>query len=129
MVPTVTPYHPLNTLLTDEHLYHWSPRERRKGIERRGLVPGSRSLQGNWKPPYVAFSLNPTQAWRLVSVRTDLVYPLWDLWSVAVYDLPHYEMLFDHYLDSNRQFIYEVRVYERLFKRNVNWVAERRIYV
>lgn len=124
------PYHPLETLLTDDRLYHWSPRERRKSIERRGLVPGSRSLQGDWKPPYIAFSLDPVRAWGLVSNRSGYTPdPIWDLWSVDVYNVPHYEMLYDHYLDSSRRYIYEVRVYERLFKRHVTWVAERGVDV
>lgn len=120
-------YHPLDTLLDDEKLYHWSPRERRKGIECRGLAPGSRGLQGNWKPPYVAFSLDPVMAWGLVSNRIDPPPPIWDLWAVNVYNIEHRELLFDHYLDSKRPYIYEIRVYERIFKRNVIWVAERKV--
>lgn len=120
--------HPLRTLLDDEDLYHWSPRERRKSIERRGLQPGSRSLQGAWRPPYIALSRDPIMAWTLVLRKGETDHlTTWDLWSVSVYDLAHYEMLYDHYPDTGRQFIHEVRVYDRIYKRDLNWVGERTI--
>lgn len=114
---------PLN--VEPENLYHWSPRERRPSILRLGLVPGRLSRCGNWRPPYVAFSDEPVLAWRLSGALDD-GEGWWDLWQVETAVLHGYEVIFDHDPDTGQHFPKEFRVYERTYKRDVVWVAERR---
>lgn len=104
-----------------EVFYHWSHRERRSSIERRGLLPGQWSRDRLWRPPYVCLAPTPLVGWTLsggMRYRHDTT--LWDLWEVYVGDQTGYEEL---YYDSGS--VKEIRVYERIFKRNVKWLAER----
>lgn len=106
-------------------LYHWSPTSRRGQINRRGLVPGSRSVDGLWKPPYVCFADSPSLAWGLsggMPGRSDEV-PSWDLWMMWS-DVPSgmEEIPFD---EPGR--VREYRVYERIFKRDLWYVATRTV--
>lgn len=110
--------------VADLLLYHWSPRSRRQSIERSGFVPGSRSLQGDWRPPYVCFSDDPVLAWAL----SGAIHPeieQWDLWAVHPDDVGQWEIIFDTYVSSGRHYIKEYRVYHRVFKRHLNYVASR----
>jgi hypothetical protein len=45
-------------------VYHWAPISRRKSIQRRGLVVGSRCVvrTPGWKPTYLCFSDSPSYA-------------------------------------------------------------------
>ncbi len=102
-------------------LYHWSPSGRRKSIERRGLVPSSMSVDRAWKPPYVAYSDSPSMAW----VLSGVVHPevaSWDLWMTWSNVPTGLEIM---PLDIDREVIKEVRVYERVFKRDLWFVGSR----
>lgn len=108
-------------------LYHWSPTANRRGIERHGLTPGKKTLQGDWRPPYVAFSDEPRLAWFLSGAMWPDVSS-WDLWMVyneAQTSYDHFEVITDTYPDSGRHFIKEYRIYTRIFKRDVDYVATR----
>jgi hypothetical protein len=104
-------------------LFHWSPTARRNQINRRGLVPGSRSVDGLWKPPFVCFADSPSLAWALSgqTSRGQAIksWDLWQMWSDVPTGLE--ELLFDD--DPGR--IKEYRVYERIYKRDLWYVATR----
>lgn len=70
-------------------LYHWSPRNRRDGIKRRGLKIGSRHAvhSPGWKATYLCFSDSPSWAWAH-SGQTSHEPGEWDLWMVWSHDLP-----------------------------------------
>lgn len=72
----------------DTTLYHWSPAARRKGIARSGLIPGKLSVDRLWRPPYVAFALNPRAAWQM-SGEIHPEIPSWDLWVVYITSIDH----------------------------------------
>lgn len=110
--------------LADLCLYHWAPRERRKQILKMGLVPGSRSVSGDWKPPYVCFSDDPLLAWTL-SGKIHPEIEKWDLWMVFGTTPSHWELILDTYVNTGRHYIKEYRVYERIKKRNVIYIASR----
>lgn len=101
-------------------LYHWSPTGRRKQIIRRGLVPHSRPVQGTWRAPYVCFHDTPARAWALSGARGHSV-PSWDLWMMwsnrapTLKALPGWEPGVPH----------EYRVYGRVYKRDLWYVATR----
>ena len=97
-------------------LYHWSPVERRQGIRRQGLKPGSRSLNNLWRPPYVCLSPSPSQAWGL---RGDTEIPEWDLWTVWS------NRIGKHTIVREDGAVKEYRVYERIYKRDLWFVGTR----
>lgn len=107
-------------------LYHWSPTYRRKGIERKGFMPGSKSIDGMWKPPFVCFSDEPVLAWSL-SGRMYPEVPSWDLWMVYADDASPYECILDTYVDTGRHYVKEYRVYHRIFKRDIHYIATKAI--
>lgn len=43
-------------------LYHWSPQRNRESIEQHGLLPGSLSNDGAWRPPHVCLGESPAEA-------------------------------------------------------------------
>ena len=110
--------------LADLCFYHWSPSARRKGILRSGFLPGSRSLQGDWRPPFTCFADDALLAWNL-SGRLHPEVVEWDLWMCYPEDVERWEAIFDTYYDTGRHFIKEYRVYHRIFKRHVHYVASR----
>ena len=86
------------------------------------------SLQGDWRPPYVALSDEPLLAWQL-SGRMFPDVPSWDLWLVYHEAQSSYdgcEIITDTYPDTGRTFVKEYRVYTRIFKRDVAYVATRK---
>jgi hypothetical protein len=107
--------------------FHWSPASVRPRIEHDGFLPGSWSLGREWRPPYVCFSDNPQTAWNL----SGDIHPeirVWDLWQTWSYLTRGYEIIFDHYLDKERgwtEYAKEYRVYDRIWKRNIWFVATR----
>lgn len=108
-------------------LYHWSPTRNRKSIERRGLDVGVRSLQGDWRPPYVCFSDDPQLAWILSGQMWPEVES-WDLWLCHFNNqtsFDHYEIITDTFVDSGRHYVKEYRIYTRVFKRDLVYVATR----
>jgi hypothetical protein len=104
-------------------LFHWAPVERRAGITRSGLVPGKRSIDRLWRPPFVCFSTSPSLAW-VLSAAIHPEIPLWDLWCTWSTRLTGYELLFDHDSDGD-SFLKEVRVYERIYKRDIWFIGTR----
>lgn len=109
-------------------LYHWSPSSNRASIEKYGLRTHRKTLQGDWRPPYICFSNDPMVAWSL----SGNMFPdieLWDLWCVHMpsqTSFEHYEICTDTYPETGRHFIKEYRIYTRVFKRDLSYVATRR---
>lgn len=108
-------------------LYHWTPSTNRARIKKRGLVPGSLSLQGEWRPPHICFSDEPNLAWILSGdIHRDI--PDWDLW-MCYFDnqtsFEAYEIITDTYPDTGRTFVKEYRIYTRIFKRDLIYVGSR----
>jgi hypothetical protein len=102
-------------------LFHWSPTTRRRSIQRTGLVPSSRSVDGLWRPPYVCYADDPMLAWALSGDFHPEVdsWDLWQTWS----DVPRgYERI---EFDGDTDRVKEYRVYERVFKRDLRYVATR----
>lgn len=104
-------------------LFHWSPTSRRGQINRRGLVPGSRSVDGLWKPPYVCFAESPSLAWALSGMTTrGAPVPSWDLWQMWSNSPSGMEAL---PFDGDPSRVKEYRVYERIYKRDLWYVGTR----
>lgn len=108
--------------------FHWAPTDRRNRIKKEGLVPGRWSRDRLWKPPYVCLTHAPGLAWSL-SGEMDRGRQIvsWDLWEVSVHEQTGYEELFFDTGASEEKIIKEIRVYERIFKRNVWYVATREV--
>lgn len=97
-------------------LYHWSPAERRRSIERLGLVPGKRSHSlPEFYPPYVCLGFTPRSAW-ILSGDLHPEIKLWDLWQVHLSDGHQVSLANDDR---------EWRVYDRVYKRGVWYIASR----
>ncbi len=111
-------------------LYHWSPTSNRANINKLGLVPYKRTLQGNWRPPYISFSDDPWLAWSL----SGNMFPeinVWDLWFCHVpsqRSFDHYEIITDTYPESGRHFIKEYRIYCRVYKKDLKYLATRNLF-
>lgn len=107
-------------------LYHWSPTRNRDRIRHDGLKPGVKSLQGDWRPPYVCFSDDPNLAWILSGAMWPEIKE-WDLWMchVPTSDIEHYELILDTYRDTGRHYVKEYRVYSRVYKRDLIYLATR----
>lgn len=108
-------------------LYHWSPKTNRKGILRVGLDVGKLSLQGDWKPPYVCFSDDPMLAW-VLSGRMWPEIQAWDLWMCNMNtqtSFEGYEIITDTFFDTGRHYTKEYRVYSRVYKRDLVYLATR----
>lgn len=107
--------------------FHWSPTERRASIQRLGLVPGRLSTDKLWRPPFVCLSHDPGMAWALSggSPYNRGRHPAYDLWQVWASTLGGYEEITDTYRDTGRTYVKEIRVYERIYKRNLWHVATR----
>lgn len=101
-------------------LYHWSPTRRRGQINRYGFRPSMRSVDGAWKPPFVCFSDSPSLAWSM-SGHLHPEVSSWDLWMVWTDRLSGYEEI----IDDRDGSVKEYRIYERIFKRDVWYVATR----
>lgn len=109
--------------MKDFLLFHWSPIERRKQILRYGLRPFSRPCiqEHGWRAPYVAFATSPSLAWGLSGgMRPDI--GSWDLWQTWAGRVSGYERLS---FDSGA----EIRVYERIYKRDLWYVATREVRI
>lgn len=112
----------------DLNLYHWSPSSNYNNINRMGLEIGKLSLQGDWRPPYVCFSDDPYLAW----ILSGHMWPStisWDLWMCNMRtqtSFRHHELILDTFIDTGRHFIKEYRVYCRVFKRDLVYLATRK---
>lgn len=102
-------------------LYHWSPIERRASIRRVGLVPGRRAVDGLWRPPYVCLATSPSLAWGLSggTTRGRDASTAWDLWMVQL------DRLTEQRVEQRPDLAEEYRVFDRIFKRHVWYVATR----
>ena len=108
-------------------LYHWSPSTNRNSINRVGLQINRRTLQGEWRPPYVCFSDDPILAW-VLSGRMYPDTPSWDLWACHVPtqdSFDHYEIITDTFPDTGRHYVKEYRIYTRVYKRDLHYIATR----
>lgn len=109
-------------------LYHWSPSKNRAQIERYGLRTHRKTLQGDWRPPYICFSDDPWLAW-VLSGRMWPDIPSWDLWACNLNtqdSFQGYELILDTFPDTGRRYTKEYRIYTRVFKRDLNYLATRR---
>lgn len=104
-------------------LFHWSPTANRGQINRYGFRPGMLSTDRLWRPPMTCFAGSPSLAWELSGRRRPDI-PAWDLWQIWS-DVCGMELIFNTYVDSGESYVQEYRVYERVFKRNVWYVATR----
>lgn len=103
-------------------LFHWSPTVRRKSIQRFGLEPGHWDTERLWKPPYVAYALDPLLAWRLSGWFRHKPGTSWDLWQTHTDHVRGFEVVpFD---DGSPK---EIRVYQRIYKRHVTYLASREV--
>ena len=112
---------------SDLLFYHWSPTRNRNSINRYGLDIRRRSLQGDWKPPYVCFSEDPQLGWLLSGDMWPEI-DSWDLWMCTVHrqtSFNHYEIITDTFVDTGRHYIKEFRVYTRVYKRDLIHLATR----
>lgn len=106
--------------------YHWSPSTNRRSIQKLGLMPGRKTIQNvDFRPPYVCLAPDPVLAWTLSGRMFDEI-PSWDLWSCHLGRIDSvYEVLFDTFIDTGRHYLKEYRVYGRIFKRDLHYVATR----
>jgi hypothetical protein len=111
-------------------LYHWSPRERKKGIIRLGLVPGKKkypyvnNVTGEkevYTQDSVSFSLDPATAWNYSHGcwKSTGVFDLW-----MVFPIPTDEI---HIQPTWGGRIIEVRVKNRIPKSRLILVGERTV--
>lgn len=105
-------------------LYHWSPRARRKQIERYGLRPGMRSTTTT-EPlgaAVICFADSPSWAWCLSGGMRWTPAGEWDLWQTSLDRLTAPVVLAT---DNRPTGLYEVRTEHRLYKRDLWWVGSR----
>lgn len=104
-------------------LYHWSPREKRKGIQRRGLLPRCPTA-GRHDDSFLAvcLSASPSCAWSLSGQITGEPGQLWDLWMVRLTDADEV-----HVLPGWGPVVQEIRVGNPIPKSRLWWVGERLI--
>lgn len=112
---------------SDRILYHWSPTKNRASINKYGLDVGRKTLQGDWRPPYVCFSDDPYLAW-VLSGRMWPDIKQWDLWMLNVENQTSFkgwEIITDTYINTNRSYIKEYRIYTRVYKRDLIYLGTR----
>lgn len=121
-------------------MFHWSPRPRRRQIDRYGLVPGRRNVAGPvWQPPRpkdldpdepwpsefrqrgICCSPDPATAWAYSHGAWCSVgaFDLWQFWLVSADEV--------HILPMWGDRIVEVRVMNRIRKARLLWVGERTV--
>ncbi len=108
-------------------LYHWSPTSNRSNINKVGLLTHRRTLQGDWRPPYVCLCDDPYLGWSL-SGRMFPEIKMWDLWMCHLpsqTSFEHYEIITDTFRGTGRRFVKEYRVYTRIYKRDLIYLATR----
>jgi hypothetical protein len=105
-------------------LYHWSPTDRRGQINKYGFRPSMRSVDGLWKPPYVCFSDSPSLAWGLSGAFHPEIHS-WDLWMTDTTCVSGYETIMFDRDRTEPERVKEYRIYERIFKRDIWYVATR----
>lgn len=106
------------------YAFHWAPKSRRKSIIRTGLMPGSWSRDRLWKPPHICVAESPRVAWILSGrfhEREEDLGP-WDLWEVWLGEQKQLELI---PYDDHPNMIKEIRIFERVYKRNVWLIGSR----
>jgi hypothetical protein len=106
-------------------LYHWSPRARRKQIERYGLRPYMRpstTTTGDRRIPYVCLGDTPSWAWALSGGMPWSPGGEWDLWMVWLNQIISPLVLATPDRPSG---LYEVRTEHRIYKRHLWYVGSR----
>lgn len=105
-------------------LFHWSPTTNRQRIQHDGFKPSSWSIDREWRPPYICFADDPWMAWRLSGdVHPEIAS--WDLWQTWSNVPSGMEAIYDTRRDNGEPYVKEWRVYERIYKRSVWYVASR----
>jgi hypothetical protein len=103
-------------------VYHWSPSERRSSIEERGLRIRQESVSapGQVRYPYVAFALDPLDAWEMSGHFFGAEILSWDLWGVRASRLAGFEVI---PMDDGG--VRELRSYRSIPARHVTYIATR----
>lgn len=112
-------------------LYHWSPRDCRSRIVRRGLVPRQKSSRcvadpdevDDFRQPLVCLSSDPKTAWSLSGSVFGKPGQTWDLWQVKVDKTDDLRTLPTY----GGNHIGEFRIANRIPKSRLWWVGERTI--
>lgn len=103
--------------------YHWSPSENHASIAQQGLRIRQKSLQGEVRLPYIAFSSTPMLAWTLSAMREmDYSYKEWDLWCVWDKALENYGWEVIGFDDGEPR---EFRVYHSIPPKKLWFVGSR----
>lgn len=103
-------------------LFHWSPTSRRGQINRYGFRTGMWCTERLWKPPFTCFADNPQLAWSLSgATQRGKLHSSWDLWQIWSCDLQGFEKI----IDDRNGLPKEYRVYHRIYKRDIWYVATR----
>jgi hypothetical protein len=85
-------------------------------------MPGKKSVDVEWRPPYVCLATDPDIGWDL-SGRFRPEIESWDLWLVRL-DIGHrVEVMYGDRWDGD--VVKEVWVYDRVYKRGVIYMATR----
>lgn len=107
-------------------IFHWSPRDRRPGILRRGLLPLQRATctsdpdADEFRQPMVCLSSSPHTAWRYSGGIFGRTGQTWDLWQVRLVDDDAL-----HTVPCWGSRVDEFRVANRIPKSRLWWVGER----
>ncbi len=112
---------------SDLVFYHWSLTKNRSSINKLGLMINRLTLQGEWRLPFISFSDDPWLGWTLSGNMFPEIKER-DLWMCHVpsqTSFEHYEILTDTYPETGRHFIKEYRVYTRVYKRDLIYLATR----
>lgn len=102
--------------------YHWGPSSRRSSIRERGLRIRQESVAapGAIRYPYVAFALDPLDAWEMSGGAFGDEVLSWDLWAVRASDMRGFEVI-----PTDDGEARELRVYHSIPARHVTYVATR----
>lgn len=105
-------------------LYHWSPRARRKQIERYGLRPGMRTTTTteNLGGLAICFADSPSWAWALSGDMRWTPDGIWDLWQTSLDRITDPVVMA---CDTRPSGLYEVRTEHRVYKRDIWYVGSR----
>lgn len=102
-------------------LYHWSPKENRESILKRGLEIMSHPTCHGQKFNYLCFGTSPSAAWGLSGDFYDIEeFETWDLWQVQ---LGKDDSV--HMVPTWGPFAQEIRTHNSIPPDRVWWVGER----
>jgi hypothetical protein len=86
-------------------------------------MPGKKSTDGLWKPPYVCLARDPEHAWNLSGhFRADEPWDLWQTWEHVLQDP---QVITEKHRTNGVEYIKEWRVYHRIYKRDIWYVGTR----